>query len=86
VISLNRAIAVSFRDGPERGLALLADLEAGGELECYPLLPAVRADFLRRANRREEAVVAYRQAIECAATDAERRLLQRKLAELDSRD
>src|SRR3954465_11336116 len=61
VIALNRAIAVGFRDGPDAGLALLADLEADGDLESYPLLPAIRADFLRRANRPKEATAAYRQ-------------------------
>src|SRR4051812_43124341 len=82
VIALNRAIAVGFRDGPDAGLALLADLEADRDLESYPLLPAIRADFLRRANRREEAIAAYRQAISTASTEAEQRLLQRKLHEL----
>jgi RNA polymerase sigma-70 factor (ECF subfamily) len=82
VISLNRTIAVGFRDGPDAGLALLADLEATGDLAEYPLLPAVRADFLRRANRPKEAVAAYRQAISTAGTEAERRLLLRKLHEI----
>jgi len=82
VISLNRAIAVGFRDGPDAGLALLADLEAAGDLDSYPLLPAVRADFLRRANRPTEAVAAYREAILQAGTEAERRLLQRKLHQI----
>ena len=82
VISLNRAIAVGFRDGPDAGLALLADLEATGDLAEYPLLPAVRADLLRRANRPQEAVAAYRQAICTAGTEAERRLLLRKLHEI----
>jgi RNA polymerase sigma-70 factor (ECF subfamily) len=82
VISLNRAIAVGFRDGPETGLALLAELETDGGLESYPLLPAVRADFLRRANRPKEAVAAYHQAVLQAGTEAERRLLQRKLRQI----
>ena len=85
IILLNRAIAVSYGDGPEAGLELLAQVEAGGDLEFYPLLPAVRADLLRRANRRDEAVVAYRRAIDQAGTDIERRLLQRRLDELTSR-
>src|SRR3954451_8696811 len=82
VISLNRAIAMGFRDGPDTALALLADLEAAGDLDSYPLLPAVRADFLRRANRPREAVAAYREAILQAGTEAERRLLQRKLHQI----
>ena len=83
VIFLNRAVAVSFRDGPEAGLALLAEVEATGDLEFYPLLAAVRADLLRRADRRDEAVAAYRHAIDQAATDVERRFLERRLRLLE---
>ena len=48
----------------------------------YPLLPAVRADFLRRAGRRREAADAYLDAIAQARTEPERRLLRRRLAEV----
>ena len=82
VIMLNRAVAVGFRDGPEAGLDLLAQVEAMGDLQFYPLLAAVHADLLRRAGRADEAIVAYGRAIEQAATDAERRLFQRRLDEL----
>lgn len=80
VVTLNRAVAVGFRDGPEAGLAALAAL--GDELEGYPLVAAVRADLLRRAGRSAEAIAAYGQAIATANTDAERRQLQRRLASL----
>jgi len=82
IIRLNRAVAVSFRDGPERGLAEIASIEATGDLDAYPLMAAVRADFLRRANRRDEAIIAYRKAIDDAGTDAERRLMRRRLDEV----
>jgi RNA polymerase sigma-70 factor (ECF subfamily) len=82
VIRLNRAIAVGFRDGPEAGLDSLAEIEAADDLGLYPLLHAVRADFLRRANRVQEAVEAYRRAVAQAGTDPERRLFQRRLNEL----
>ena len=81
VIELNRAVAVAMADGPAAGLALVEALEASGELAGYHLLPAARADFLRRLDRRAEAAVAYRQALELASTDAERRYLARRLAE-----
>lgn len=52
VIRLNRAFAVGMAEGPEAGLALVAGLEREGELADYHLLPATRADLLRRAGRR----------------------------------
>jgi RNA polymerase sigma-70 factor (ECF subfamily) len=81
VIELNRAVAVAMADGPAAGLALVEALQASGALAGYHLLPAARADFLRRLDRRAEAAVAYREALELASTDAERRYLARRLAE-----
>jgi len=69
-------------DGPAAGLPLLDALEASGALEGYHLLPATRADLLRRLNRPTEAVAAYREALSRTATDAERRYLARRIAEL----
>lgn len=82
VITLNRAVAVGMADGPAAGLAIADDLAAGGQLAGYHLLPAVRADLLRRLDRLAEAAQAYREAIEQAGTDAERRYLERRLAEI----
>jgi RNA polymerase sigma-70 factor, ECF subfamily len=81
VVELNRAVAVAMADGPAAGLALLEALEASGRLAGYHLLPATRADLLRRLGRRVEAATAYRAALDLAATDAERRYLARRLAE-----
>jgi RNA polymerase sigma-70 factor, ECF subfamily len=83
VVELNRAVAVAMAEGPERGLELLDELAAGGELAHYHLLPAARADLLRRIGRTGEAAEAYRAAIGLAGNDAERRFLVRRLAELD---
>jgi RNA polymerase sigma-70 factor, ECF subfamily len=82
VVELNRAVAVAMADGPEAGLALVQDLEAGGELGGYYLLPATRADLLRRLDRRAEAAASYRQALGLAGTEPERRFLSRRLAEV----
>jgi RNA polymerase sigma-70 factor (ECF subfamily) len=84
VVELNRAVAVAMVEGPERGLALLDDLEARGELARYHLLHAARADLLRRLGRSEEAATAYRRARDLAANPAERAFLERRLAELAS--
>ncbi len=82
VVELNRAVAVAMADGPAAGLALVDDLAAGGDLDGYYLLPATRADLLRRLDRRAEAAVSYREALGLAATEPERRYLGRRLAEV----
>jgi RNA polymerase sigma-70 factor, ECF subfamily len=81
VVELNRAVAIGMAQGPAAGLPLVAALEASGKLAGYHLLPATRADLLRRLGRRSEAAAAYRDALELASTDAERRFLSRRLAE-----
>jgi RNA polymerase sigma-70 factor (ECF subfamily) len=83
VVELNRAVAVAMADGPAAGLALVEAVAATGELDGYHLLPATRADLLRRLGRRTESVAAYREALALAPTDAERRFLRRRLAELE---
>jgi RNA polymerase sigma-70 factor, ECF subfamily len=81
VVRLNRAVAVGMRDGAAVGLALVEQLEEAGELAGYHLLPATRADLLRRLGRTDEAAVAYREALALASTDPERRYLARRLTE-----
>ncbi len=81
VVALNRAVAVGFRDGWEAGLGALDDLAASA-LSGYYLLPAARADFLRRLDRREEARTEYRSAAELAPDGPERRYLGWRISEL----
>lgn len=81
VVLLNRAVAVAMADGPASGLVLVDELDRAGALAGYYLLPATRADLLRRLNRHGEAAKAYRRALELAPTDTERRFLRRRLAE-----
>ena len=59
VVELNRAVAVGMAQGPDAGLALLDALVADGALAGYHLLPAARADLLRRLGRQAEAADAY---------------------------
>ena len=82
VVELNRAVAVAMADGPEAGLAIVDALDASGALAGYHLLPATRADLLRRLGRRDEAAAAYRGRARSATTDAERRYLSRRLDEV----
>jgi RNA polymerase sigma-70 factor (ECF subfamily) len=84
VIELNRAAAVSMADGPERGLELVERLERGGELAGYHLLPAARADMLRRLGRRADALREYRRALELAPGAADRAFLERRCAEMET--
>ena len=81
VVQLNRAVAVAMRDGPQAGLAALDALETG-PLRGYHLLPAARADLLRKLGRTTEAATSYQAALELAANERERAHLRRRLAEL----
>jgi RNA polymerase sigma-70 factor, ECF subfamily len=85
VVELNRAVAVAMADGPEAGLRVVEALDASGSLDGYHLLPATRADLLRRLGRTADAAAAYRDALEFATSDAERRYLSRRLAETSAR-
>ena len=82
VVELNRAVAVAMAEGPAAGLARVDALAASGALAGYHLLPATRADLLRRLGRLLEAAGAYREAIALAPTGAEQRYLRRRLAEV----
>jgi RNA polymerase sigma-70 factor, ECF subfamily len=82
VVELNRAVAVAMARGPAAGLALVDELAAGGALDSYYLLPATRADLLRRLDRRPEAADSYREALAMAPTEPEQRYLQRRLIEV----
>jgi len=80
IVALNRAVAIAMWQGPADGLALLEPLR--GELADYHLWHAARADLLRRLGRTGDAAGAYRDAIERAGSEPERRFLARRLAEL----
>jgi RNA polymerase sigma-70 factor (ECF subfamily) len=84
VVRLNRAVAVGMAESPEAGLALVAELEEAGDLAGYHLLPATRADLLRRMGRTGEAAEAYGQALELVENEAERKFLEKRLAECRS--
>jgi RNA polymerase sigma-70 factor (ECF subfamily) len=82
VVELNRAAAVSMAEGPEAGLALIDRLDEADALRGYHLLPAARADMLRRLGRPGEAAEAYRRALALVANEPERRFLERRLDEM----
>jgi len=84
VIELNHAAAVSMVDGPARALDLVDALSARGSLDGYDLLPAVRADLLRRLGRCQAAREAYHAASAATRLEPLRRLYARRLAELSA--
>jgi RNA polymerase sigma-70 factor, ECF subfamily len=82
VVEVNRAVAIAMAHTPQDGLALLDALATREQLADFHLLPAARADLLRRLGRREESAEAYRRALALAANETERRYLRRRLNEL----
>ena len=80
VVELNHAVAIAEAGDVERAIELIDGLE----LERYHYLHAMRGELLRRLDRTEDARAAYRQALELVHSDAERRFLERRLAELPS--
>jgi len=82
VVELNRAAAVSMVDGPARALDLIDALQARGGLNGYELLPAVRADLLRRLGRHDAAREAYLAATAATKLEPLRRLYARRMAEI----
>ena len=82
VIELNHAAALSMVDGPARALDLVDAIVARGGLRGYELLPAIRADLLRRLGRKDEAREAYRAATEATQLEPLRRLYARRVREI----
>jgi RNA polymerase sigma-70 factor (ECF subfamily) len=79
IVALNRAVAAAEVEGPEAALALLDGLDLGG----YYLFHAIRADLLRRADRLDEAALAYEAAMARAGNSRERDFLERSRLSLD---
>ncbi len=83
VVALNRAVAVAMAAGAEEALPLVEALERSGALDGYHLLPAAKADLLRRLGRHAEAAASYREALARAGNAPERRFLSRRLEEAE---
>jgi RNA polymerase sigma-70 factor, ECF subfamily len=78
VVELNRAVAIAMAEGLEKGLELVDGIKLPG----YHLLPAARADLLRRLGRQRDSAAAYREALSLVTNNAERRYLERRLTEV----
>lgn len=79
VVRVNRAAAVAKAVGPAAGLAVLDSVDG---VDGWHLFHAARADLLRRLDRTDEAVAAYRRALDCGPNEADRRFLVGRLASL----
>ena len=82
VVSLNRAVAIAMRDGPEAGLTHIDAVLAEGGLANYYLAHAARADMYRRLGRTAEARAAYEKALALTQQAPERRFLQERIRQL----
>jgi RNA polymerase sigma-70 factor, ECF subfamily len=81
VVRANRALVVGFRDGPDAGLAALEKVAYDPRLARSNLVPSVRADLLRRAGRRADALTWYRTALAANGSEPGRDYLRRRIAE-----
>jgi RNA polymerase sigma-70 factor (ECF subfamily) len=84
VVELNAAVALGLATDADRALDWIARLEGHPDLASYHLVPASQADLLRRTGRFEAASHAYRRALTLVTNPAERRYLERRLAECEA--
>ena len=84
VVELNRAVAVAMRDGPAAGVALIEGILSRGHLRDYRLAHAAHGEFCRRLGRFDDARTSYERALALTRQGPERRLIQRRLAELSN--
>lgn len=82
VVALNRAVAISFAQGPDAALPLLQALAAEPQLQRYPFLAGAQADVLERLGRSAEARAAYLRAAELTGNEVQRDLLLERAARL----
>jgi RNA polymerase sigma-70 factor (ECF subfamily) len=85
VVELNAVVAFGMATSLSAALEGLERLEARGDLARYHLLPAAKGEILRRMGRRNAAADAFRDALSLVTNPAERRHLDRRLAEVSER-
>jgi RNA polymerase sigma-70 factor (ECF subfamily) len=82
VVEANRAVAVAMAEGPDAGLVILDALAANPQMARWPHLHVARAELLRRLDRHDDAVAAYRQALQLEPPAAERSFVERRIRQL----
>ncbi len=83
VVALNRAVAVSFAQGPLAGLAAIDELSSDPPLSTYPYLSAARGDCLVRLERFPEAREAFEEAAMLTENGVERDFLRMRISQLN---
>jgi RNA polymerase sigma-70 factor, ECF subfamily len=86
IVELNAVVALAMASGLSHALEGIARIEARGDLPRYHLLPAAKADVLRRLGRPAEAAQAYRAALALVTNPAERRYLEKRVADCETGD
>lgn len=82
VVALNRAVALSYVEGPAAGLAAIDDLAQRKGMRDYHYLHSARGELLHRLGRDDEARRAYDRALSACPNETERRLLTRRITRL----
>jgi RNA polymerase sigma-70 factor, ECF subfamily len=82
VIALNRAVAISMRDGPAAGVALIEGLLEHGDLSDYYLAHAAHADLCAKLGNMTQAIESCRRALTLARQEPSRRFLNQRLCML----
>jgi RNA polymerase sigma-70 factor (ECF subfamily) len=82
IVELNRAVAITMRDGPAAGLPLVETILNRGDLSEYRFAHAVRGELCRRLGRSADARSSYERALALTRQEPERRLIERRLREL----
>lgn len=85
VIELNRAVAIAMHDGPEAGLQQIDAILDRGELTNYHLAHSARAELCRKLDRTKEARTSWERALTLAQQGPERRFIEQKLRELETK-
>jgi RNA polymerase sigma-70 factor (ECF subfamily) len=80
IVALNRSVALAEIEGAEAALEAIQELK----LDDYPLYYSTKAEFLKRLNRNDEAVINYRRALELTTNDVERKFLTDRISEIES--
>lgn len=78
VVALNRAIAISYRDGPQAGIAEIRAIAENERLASYPFYSAALGELEMRSGNVDEARRQFEAAVGLARNAPERRFLESK--------
>jgi RNA polymerase sigma-70 factor, ECF subfamily len=84
VAAVNRALAISMRDGPQAGLDALEPYGEQAALRAYAPFHIVRADLLARTGHAAGAKAALQDALALELSEPERRLIEERLRAIPS--